>query len=278
MGKKELKELVYFGKPGSFTHLVAKRIGGSKTLIPKDTIAQVIDYVQKDSTREAVVPIENSSGGMILDTIDELVRLNNQLVIQEEYSLNVKLHLMMKNSGKITKIYSHFVPFHHCNQWLKSHFPEAERIVVNSTSEAAQLASVEKGAAAIAQLSSSKEYQLKILHRNVGDHPKNITQFYHLSHRNETPLKAQETSLAVVLQNKTGSLYDLLSVFAKHRVNLKRIMSRPMPGHVNHYVFFLSVEAPMHDPSMIKSIKAIEKLAPSLKILGSYPVHPAFNS
>ncbi len=278
MGKTSLKELVYFGKSGSFTHAIAKKIGKSRTLISKDTIAEVLDYVRQDLSREAIVPIENSSGGMIVATIDELVSSENSLVIKEEYSLNVKLHLMAKGPSKILKIYSHFVPFHHCTQWLKSNHPHAEQVVVNSTSEAAKLVSMEKNAAAIAQISSAKEYNLKILNRNIGDYATNITQFYLLGHPSKDRKKGEETSLSVVLRNKAGSLHDFLSIFAKNGVNLKRIMSRPIPGRVNNYVFFFSVEADINDPSMQKSVKQAGKLTPDLRVLGSYPVHPPFDS
>lgn len=278
MKKRILNELVYFGKPGSFTHLVAKRIGKNRRLVSKETVAEVLHYVQAAASREGIVPIENSSGGMILDTIDGLVAKTNTLSIRDEYSLNVKLNLMACSSGKITRIYSHFVPFHHCHQWLKLNYPEASQIIVQSTSEAAELASRERGAAAISQKSSAKKYGLKILHQNIGDHAHNLTQFYLLSHCEKPSVQAIETSLSVVLKNKTGSLYQFLGIFAKNRVNLKRIMSRPLAGTPNGYLFFLSVEASSGDRKMIKSLKEAAKMGAQIRLLGSYPVHRSFES
>ncbi len=274
----KLKELVYFGKSGSFTHTVAKRISKSSILVSKSTIQEVVDYVKEDPSRQGVIPIENTSGGMIVDTIDSIVSRTNTLTIQHEYALNIRLHLMVKRSGAIKKIYSHFAPLHHCKNWIKENYPLADCVPVDSTSEAADRASKEKGAAAIAQAVSAQEYGLKIIKRNIGDHPLNITQFYLIGHPSSIKKSAQETSLSITLKDHVGSLQKALAGFAKYKLNLRRIISRPMGGKINRYLFFLSIDAPIGDPLMDKSIALVRKTSEEVRVLGSYPVHAPFET
>jgi len=273
----EITKLAYFGKPGSFTHIVAKRMARDCKLVSRDTVQEVFNYVKKDKNSRGIVPVENSSGGMILPTIENLVN-DFELFIQDEYAINVKLALIAKGSGPIKKIYSHFAPFHHCEKWLKEHYPNAIQSIVNSTSEAAKIAATERHAAAIAPAASAKKYGLKVLHSSIGDSEQNLTQFFILGHRPNKTEKPRQTSLSVVLKNQVGSLGNFLEPFAKRNINLKRIMSQPLLGQPNNYVFFLGIEAPLSDPAMKSALEAAKPFCKELRVLGSYPVHPPFES
>lgn len=274
-----IKEIVYFGKPGSFTHTVAQRVAlPSQKLTSQESSAAVFAYVQKSKSRQGIVPLENTSGGMVPDTIDALMSPQNKLVILDEFALNIKLHLLASKAGKIEKIYSHFMPFHHCQKWLKKHYPKVTCIPVESTSQAAQRASQELHTAAISQRISAQEYGLKILHENIGDYPLNITQFCRIGHAQKISAQAQETTLCMILKDEVGSLHQALSIFAQNKVNIRRIMSRPLPGKVNQYIFFLSIEAPLHNTAMKKAIAQAKHQAASLRILGCYPVHAPFET
>jgi chorismate mutase / prephenate dehydratase len=275
-------ELVYFGKPGSFTHLVAQQISPKARLISKGTVQEVVDYVQKKKSRRGIVPIENSSGGMIPDTVDHLVsEENRKLMIQEEYALNVRLALLGKKKDRLLKkVYSHFVPFHHCGKWLKENYPDVEQVVVESTSAAALSASQEKYAAAIAPQSAAVDYQLDILHFPINADVRNLTQFFVLGHgsNKKTKKSKEETSLSVVLKNEIGSLCHFLKPFALHGINLKRITSRNVMGQPNTYIFFVGIEAGMKDKGMIKAMDAARNHCSKIRVLGSYPVYPPFES
>ncbi len=270
-------KLAYFGKPGSFTHMVAKRTAGDCKLVSRDTVQEVFNYIKKDKTARGIVPVENSSGGMILPTIENLVN-DFDLVIQDEYAINVKLALLAKGPGPIKKVYSHFAPFHHCEKWLKEHYPDAIKSIVNSTSEAAKIAAIEPNTAAIAPAATAKKYGLKVLHDSIGDSDKNLTQFFILGHGPNRSQKPRQTSLSVVLKNQVGSLGSFLGPFAKEGINLKRIMSQPLIGQPNNYVFFIGIEAPLSNPAMKLALEAAKPFCKELRVLGSYPVHPPFES
>jgi len=270
-------ELVYFGKPGSFTHIVAEQIPGKSKLVSRDTVREVFDYVKQHKNARGIVPIENSSGGMIEPTVDNLVNTTD-LIIQEEYAINVKLALLGKKDHAIKKIYSHFAPFHHCQDWLKKHYPDAEQCIVDSTTAAAKLASEERNAAAIAPASAALKYGLYAIHTEIGDSENNLTQCFVLGHEKSASKNLQQTSLSVVLKNQVGSLYKFLAPYAKEGINLKRIKSQPIIGQPNNYVFFVGVEAPVENKLMKKAMEASRKHCKELRVLGSYPVHPPFES
>jgi prephenate dehydratase len=270
-------ELVYFGQPGSFTHIVAGRIAGKSKLVSRDTVGEVFDYVRKKKNARGIVPIENSSAGMILEAVDNLVN-DSGLFIQDEYAINVKLALLGKEGRAVKKIYSHFAPFHHCQNWLKKHYPEAERCVVDSTSAAAKLAGGERFSAAIAPLSAAAKYHLEVLHYPIGDSHENLTQFFLLGHEQTASRDVRQTSLSVVLKNQVGSLCSFLTCFAREGINLKRIMSQPIVGQPNNYIFFIGVEAPTSNKAMKKAMEASRPYCKELRVLGSYPVHPPFES
>ncbi len=270
-------ELVYFGKPGSFTHIVAGQIAGKSKLVSRDTVGEVFDYVKKKKNARGIVPIENSSAGMILEAVDNLVN-DSGLFIQDEYALNVKLALLGKDGRAVKKIYSHFAPFHHCQNWLKKHYPDAEQCVVDSTSAAARLASRERFAAAIAPISATAQYPLDVLHFPIGDSRENLTQFFLLGHGKTASKHVRQTSLSVVLKNQVGSLCSFLTCFSKEGINLKRIMSQPIVGQPNNYIFFIGVEAPASDKSMKRAMEASRPFCKEMRVLGSYPVHPPFES
>lgn len=276
--KSRKTELAYFGKPGSFTHLVAQQIKGSYTLVSRETVHEVFNFVKEAENRRGLVPIENTSGGMILDTIDQLVETSSNVIILDEFSLNVKLALLGKTGGKVKKIYSHFVPFHHCEKWLKANYPEAEKVIVDSTSAAAQNASLDPHSAAIGHRSAGTTYGLEVLHYPIGDNQRNITQFYLLGPAGTKPTKSEETGFSVILKNEVGSLYRFLGPFAENQINLKRIMSRPIIGQDNGCVFFVCAQASEKSRALKAAMAAAQTSCLELRALGSYPVHPPFES
>src|ERR1700677_2243335 len=142
--------VAFLGPEGTFAHLTAKkRFGDNVTLIPQPTIADVFDSVNSRSASLGIVPIENSSGGTIYDTVDRLVDTNNKLIVQELLSINVRLALLGKDKKKIRVIYSHFAPLHHCEAYLREKFPSVELSEQPSTAAAVKKAVESDDAAAI---------------------------------------------------------------------------------------------------------------------------------
>jgi len=115
-------EIAYLGPQGTFAHLVAEKRYRGRTLIPQNSIDDVFRYVQADPGRKGIVPIENSSGGTIYETVDHLIDRSCTLSIQEELSIKVRLALLGHKRESVRVLYSHFAPFHHCDGWIKENF------------------------------------------------------------------------------------------------------------------------------------------------------------
>ncbi len=264
--------VAYLGPEGSFAHLVARKRFGSKELIPKGSVDEVFDYLLEEPESVAVVPIENSSGGVITATVDRIMETGTPYHIREEITLNVKLALLAREGEVIQRIYSHFAPFHHCSKWLRTHYPNAEQVVTPSTPQAAILASQERGAAAIGARESAERYGLDIIHYPIEADTTNITEFIVVAHQANAPSpKNSRTSLAVELPDSSGSLFRFLGPFANNGINLKRIESRPIVGQPHKYRFFVEIEGNTADEAIRRVLAEAESHCIRMKNFGSYP-------
>lgn len=269
-------EIAYLGPRGSFASLVAQKKHPSARLHSFPTIPEVAEFVQHKGNRHGIVPIENSSAGIILETIDALIA-RPSLVIREELGIRVRLAFLGRKNREIKVIYSHFAPLHHCDRWIKKNYPSAEVRRVSSTSEAVRIASREKNAAALATRDAASLYKLDVLEFPVEKEVVNVTNFFELG-QNPNPRKNTETSLLVALKNESGSLSNFLIPFGKAKVNLKRIVSRNIIGQPHTYVFFIGVEAAEKDPKVRLALKKAGKHAVEIRILGSYPTQKPYLS
>ena len=171
--------VAYLGPEGTFAQLAAqKRFGADAKLIPALSIADVFELVAKKRASLGIVPIENSSGGTIYETVDRLVDNKNKLIVQEALSLNVRLALLGKDKKNIRVVYSHFAPLFHCKAWLLKKFPGVELVEQASTATAIQKAAATPQAAAIGNRAAAKRYGLKVLEFPIQQDIKNVTQFF----------------------------------------------------------------------------------------------------
>jgi chorismate mutase / prephenate dehydratase len=281
-GERDVSTVAFLGPEGSFAHLAAKdRFGKSAKLVPCSSVREVFDFVSTDRPSLGVVPIENSSGGNIYETIDRIIEPDYGLFIQESIAVNVNLALLGRNRKKIKTIYSHFAPLHHCERWLSSHFPHVELRESTSTSAAAKKAAEEEGAAAISSRFAGEIYDVDVLEYPlppVQCEVRNVTQFVVLGQGEPVAEVGDRTTLVVTLKNEPGSLYNFITPFKRAGVNLSRILSRPIVGKPNSYVFFVDVEGKASEKSVERAIKQGAKLSEGLRIVGSYPVHSPYDS
>ncbi len=273
-------EVAYLGPEGTFSHLVALERYPDALFVPQRTIAEVFGYVSQKSGRRGVVPIENSSGGTIYETVDCLIEPYSVLCVQEEMSICVNLAMIGRKGEQIRTIYSHFAPFQHCDTWLKEKFPNVERLVVSSTGEAARLVSSSNahGLAAISARKSSEIYKLDILEFPIVQSIKNMTQFFMIGHKNEDAQNSSKSSLVVSLNNAPGSLCAFLEPFKDAGVNLSRIVSRSVMGRPNEYVFFVDIAGTEKDEATRKALSIVRKTSVNIRMVGTYPVLPPFES
>lgn len=263
-------EIGYLGPDGSFASLLARKRYAGYTQVPLPSIPEVIEFVAASEDRKGIIPVENSSGGIIYDTIDALVQDESGLKIQEEIGVAVKLAFLGRRGETVGVIYSHFAPMRHCSRWIKRNHPEAKVQTLSSTSESVRRAASEKNAAAIASIDSAKLYGLDVLEYPIEEGIPNVTNFFTLGHDDNRA--GRDTSLIVQLKNQFGSLYEFLGPFARHGVNLKRIISRNVIGAPNTYVFFVGVEAGLAEDKMQRAMAEASDIAHSIRSLGSYPV------
>jgi chorismate mutase/prephenate dehydratase len=270
--------LAYFGRPDSFSHLAALRRFPTAKLVSSPTVEEAFAGLQKGDFSQIIVPIENASSGIITNTADQLMRLAKadpgaRLQIREALAMRVELMLLARTDGKLVrKIYSHRAPFDHGRDWLQKHYPQAEQIIVESTSEAAALAAGEEGAAAIAGEQAIARHGLKIISREVGAEVANQTTFIVVGAPVPRAPKATHTSLVFELPHKAGSLVAVLEVLSKRKLNLTKILSRPIPGRFEEYRFMIEFHGAAPAPAVVEALARLKKITTFLALIGSYPV------
>ncbi len=270
--------LGYFGRAGSFSHVAAARRFPKANLSECPTVEEAFARLLAGEFSHILVPIENASSGIITNTADQLMRLAKSdagvlLQIREALVMPVHLALMARSDTKIIrKIYSHRAPFDHSRDWLQRHYPQAEQIIVESTSEAASLAAREKGAAAIAGEQAVAQHHLKILSKQVGSEVANQTTFIVVGSPVTRSSKPTHTSLVFELPHKAGSLVAGLQVLSRRKLNLTKILSRPIPGRFEEYRFMIEFHGAVPVPVVVQALARLEKITTFLAIIGSYPV------
>jgi chorismate mutase / prephenate dehydratase len=275
-----VRQVNYLGPEGTFSHILArKRFGKRAVLTPCPTIEAIFDRVLASSDALGIVPIENSSGGTVYDSVDLLIRHAGRVFIREELTMDVRIALLGRAGSVISTIYSHFVQIKHHADWLKARHPRARVRAVASTALAARKASTRKTAAALASPGAAEVYGLEVLEiPSVGRSP-NVTHFFTIDRESpEFDDEGQRTALVAALPNVCGSLYRFLGPFARQKVNLSRIVSRPVPGHPQTYIFFLEIDGAPKTTTAARALRLAGALAESMIGLGTYPVGRRFKS
>jgi len=278
--------VAYLGPEGTFSHLVALRRFPKNPGLPCTTITEVVHAVRSGAATYGIVPIENSSGGTITETVDLLIEEAGHLFIREELALDVRLALLGHdgtNFDKIKAIYSHVMPLRHHRAWIGENLPSARMIESPSTAEAAKKAACFPTAAALAAPGTATLYGLSILKFPVRPEAVNVTHFFVLGNEAVTEKAAMtstrtKTAIVAALPQTSGSLHRFLGPFARAEVNLCRIVSRPVPGEPETYVFYLEVEGRADDLKVKKALAGARKLAVRLEIPGSYATRPRYRS
>ena len=271
--KREVKtqRVAYLGPQYSFTHLAAiERFGKWADLVPVNSIASVFEEVNRGHADYGLVPIENSTDGRIVDTLDMFTRL--PLRICGEVLINVHHNLLAScPRSEITEIYSKPQALSQCRDWLSRNMPQAQLIEVISTSTAAQLARDKPGAGAVASRQAAVEYGLQIIAQDIQDNRSNITRFAVIGDDDTKPTGKDRTALLVQIPHKPGSLADALVAFKKNNVNLTWIESFPLRGPEVGYLFFLDFEGHAREARIKRTLAQLERKSVRLEVLGSYP-------
>ena len=268
--EKPLK-VAFLGPEGTYTHSAAvKHFGSMIDTQPVDSIEEVFRIVEADGANFGVVPVENSSAGVINHTLDLFMK--SSLTISGEVALRIRHNLLsnLDSLEKIDRVYSHQQSLSQCSQWLDKNLPNAERIAMNSNSQAVLYAK-EHGAASIGGTMAAELYDVPVLVSDIEDEPDNTTRFAVIGQHLPPPSGDDRTSLLVFVHNKPGSLFDLLKPLASRGISMSNIESRPSRRGVWDYVFFIDVDGHRDDECVRDAITEIEKASAMVTVLGSYP-------
>jgi chorismate mutase / prephenate dehydratase len=269
---EEPLKVAYLGPQGTFTQMATlKQFGDSVLGTPLVTVDDVFREVTSESCHYGVVPVENSTEGVINHTLDNF--LDSNLRICGEVEVRVHHHLMVspEATGEIKRIYSHQQTLGQCRRWLNGHYPSVERLTASSNAEAARRVAEEKDAAAIAGEMAAEIYGLDILSRQIEDESDNTTRFIVVGREDIGPSGNDKTSIVVSTHNQPGALYKLLEPFHRHGVSLTSIETRPSRTGMWSYVFFIDFDGHRDDELVQAVLGDIDSDALEVKLLGSYP-------
>ena len=268
---EEPLQVAYLGPEGTFTQQAAvKHFGHAVQCRGQVSIADVFREVESGAANYGVVPVENSTEGVVTHTHDSF--FDSNLKICGEVTLRIHHHLLVKQPGdKIERIYSHAQSLGQCRRWLDQNYPNVERIPVSSNAEAARRAAKEQGAAAIAGEAAAELYQLTMLSANIEDRPDNTTRFLIIGRQETVPSGDDKTSILVSSRNQPGALYQVLEPFHQAGISLTRIETRPARSGAWNYVFFIDFEGHIKDAPIVAVLDELRNVALDFKWLGSYP-------
>lgn len=264
--------IAYLGPEGTFTQAAAlKKFGHSVQLKPLPAIDEIFREVEAGGASFGVVPVENSSEGVINHTLDMFLKSPLKICGDVELRIHHQLLTCGTSLGKVQRVCAHQQALAQCREWLDRNLPHAERVAVSSNAEAARQAREDASIAAIAGDAAAEVYGLTIVAKNIEDDPNNTTRFLVVGPHSVERSGSDKTSLMVSVHNKPGALYSLLEPIARHGVSMTRIESRPSRVSKWDYVFFLDVEGHVEDDDVAAALEALGAEAAMLKVLGSYP-------
>ncbi len=265
-------KVAYLGPRATFTHMAGmQQFGLAAQYVAVESIKDVFTEVERGRADYGVVPIENSTSGAVIYSHDMFI--DSDLKIAAEIVLEVSHHLLNK-SGKledINKIYTIAPAAAQCRQWLEKNLPGVPVQDAPSTARAAEMASDDPSAGAIASEMAAVLYGLQIAGRKIEDNTNNITRFLVIAQKSPGKTGRDKTSIMFSIKDKVGALYSMLAPFAESNINLNRLDARPSGRKVWDYVFFLDMEGHIEDEVVATAIERLRQNCMFLKVLGSYP-------
>lgn len=263
--------IAYLGPEGTFTEAaVMKQFGNFASHSAQVSIDDVFREVESGAAHYGVVPVENSTEGMVNLTLDCLMISKLNIIGEIEMPIH-HAFMSVADAETITAIYSHEQSLAQCRRWLERHYPAVPRNAVLSNAEAARVALRTEGAAAIAGEMAADRYGLRVLATNIEDEPDNKTRFLVVGKERIGPSGRDKTSILVSTRNEPGALYGVLEPFHRHGVDLTRIDARPSRSGNWNYVFFIDFDGHQSSEEIKVVLQEVDKVATEVRSLGSYP-------
>ena len=264
--------VAYFGPEGTYTEAAAvKQFGHFTHTKPLASIDEVFRDVESRASHYGVVPVENSTEGMVNHTLDCFLTMDVKICGEVEMPIH---HALMRHADaedSVTEILSHAQSLAQCRGWLDRNYPNIARTAVASNAEAAKLAAGRPEVAAIAGEMAAERYGLRVLSTHIEDQGDNKTRFLVLGMQPVGPSGRDKTSLLVSVRNEPGALLRVLEPFDRFGISLTRIETRPARSGEWSYVFFIDFDGHQSEEKSQQVLQAIREVAFEVRTLGSYP-------
>lgn len=263
--------VAYLGPAGTFSEEAAVQFFGSSIEhVPCTSFDEVFRAATAGTAEFGVVPVENSTEGVVTHTLDMFV--DSDLKVVAQIILPVQQCLLSNSPRKqIKRLYVHPQSLAQCRGWIQNNLPNVEIIETSSNARSAEFAAKEKNSAAIAGILAAEKYGLPVLEQDIQDNAANATRFLVLGRKCSPPTGNDRTSLMVSITDKVGALHHALAAFRRNRINLTKIESRPSKRRAWEYFFFIDCDGHQEDRKVAKAIEQLALECSFVKVLGSYP-------
>ncbi len=264
--------VAYLGPAGTFSHRAAlDKFGTSSELKPVDTIPDVFAEVERDAAHYGIVPVENSTEGVVPYTLDMFSKTS--LKVCAEVFVPV-VHNIATRAGslkEVRRLYAHPQSFAQSRGWIREHLPKIEVVDASSNSKSAQMAAMDSEGAAICTDIAAEIYGVPILARHIEDSPHNRTRFLVIGKNEPQPSGKDKTSIFFSVRHKAGALLRAMTAFDLHNINLTLIESRPTKQMPWEYVFFIDFQGHVKEEHAARALQMLEEQSIFVTVLGSYP-------
>jgi len=272
LARQEPLKIAYLGPEGTFTQqAVYRHFGHSVQALGHPAIETVFEQVQGAEADFGVVPIENSTQGIVSHTLDMFLESELKICGEVEMRIHHNLLTHSDNLAGLERVYAHQQSLSQCQNWLRRNLAQVEIIPVASNAEAARRVRNAPEAAAIASESAAEIYAVPILFSRIEDNPDNTTRFLVIGRALFSSSGDDKTTLLLAGREGPGLLHHLLAPLARHEVNMSRIESRPSRAGKWEYVFFVDVEGHIEDEALRDALEALAGVSDQTRVLGSYP-------
>lgn len=263
--------IAFLGPEATFTHQAAiRRFGSSLKYASQKTIADVFAEVSRNRADYGVVPVENSTEGVVTHTLDMFV--DSELKIVSQIVLPISQCLVSRfRRSEIRKLFVHPQTLAQCRIWIHRNFPNAELIETSSNARSAELATQTPASAALCGEFAAQQYKVPIIEQNIQDHANNATRFFVLGRQCSPATGRDRTSLMISLSDEVGALHKALAPFRRYRLNMTKIESRPSKRKAWEYFFFIDCDGHFTDKKVARAIQLLGEHCSYVKVLGSYP-------
>ncbi len=263
--------IAYLGPEATFTHQAAiRRFGSSLRYVPLKTITDVFAEVSKRRAEYGVVPVENSTEGVVTHTLDMFV--DSDLKIVAQIVLPVQQCLLCRGRrADIKRLFAHPQSLAQCRGWIQNNLPHVEIIETSSNARSAERAAEEPESAAIAGALAAERYGLEILEFDIQDNSSNATRFLVLGRQCSPATGRDRTSIMLSIVDEVGALHRALAPLRRSKINMTKIESRPSKRKAWEYFFFVDCDGHIQDPELAKAVRQLGKHCNFVKVLGSYP-------